>query len=239
MVQKLADEHPAITDFRSSLALSHNNLGGLLAETGRAAGAEAEYRKALALFQRLAEAEPGNPGRRRDVGRSLNNLGDLETDAGRLEAAIARFRASVALHERLAGDDPTVPGYRNGLAFALTGLGRALHRAGRTSEADGPLRGAAALREAIGDLSLEARFDLARGLALLASAAADPRSDPGAAAAADRALDALRRAWAAGYRGDPAKVRSDPDLAVLRGRADFQLLLMDLAMPAEPFAPGD
>jgi hypothetical protein len=29
---------------------------------------------------------------------------------------------------------------------------------------------------------------------------------------------------------------SDTDLDPLRGRGDFQLLLMDLAMPADPFA---
>jgi hypothetical protein len=34
-------------------------------------------------------------------------------------------------------------------------------------------------------------------------------------------------------------MRTDPDLDPLRSRPDFQLLLMDLAMPAEPFARGD
>ena len=123
------------------------------------------------------------------------------------------------------------------MAFALTGLGRALHRAGRPGEADGPLRRAVALEESIPNLSLEARFELARGLALLASAAADLRLGPGATtAASDRAMDALRRAFAAGYRNDLAQVRADQDLAVLRGRADFLLLMMDLAMPDDPFA---
>jgi hypothetical protein len=30
--------------------------------------------------------------------------------------------------------------------------------------------------------------------------------------------------------------RYEPSLSPLRGRDDFQLLLMDLAMPADPFA---
>ena len=52
-------------------------------------------------------------------------------------------------------------------------------------------------------------------------------------------MDALRAALAAGFRDDPARIRDTRDLAVLRGRADFSLLLMDLAMPADPFARAD
>jgi hypothetical protein len=127
---------------------------------------------------------------------------------------------------------------RNGLAFALTALGRALHRDGRDGEAAGPLRRAAAVREAITDLSLEARFDLACGLALLASIASEPGAGA-AAAARDRAMGALRAALAAGFRDDPARIRDTADLAALRGRADFSLLMMDLAMPDDPFARAE
>ena len=45
----------------------------------------------------------------------------------------------------------------------------------------------------------------------------------------------LRQANAAGYR-DLAHMRSDIALDPLRARPDFQLLMMDLAMPADPFA---
>ena len=46
-----------------------------------------------------------------------------------------------------------------------------------------------------------------------------------------------RRAVAAGFR-DPVPFRTEPELASLRGRADFRLLLMDLNMPPDPFAPA-
>ena len=56
-----------------------------------------------------------------------------------------------------------------------------------------------------------------------------------ARAAADRAMYRLREAVAAGFR-DLAHMRTDTDLDPLRSRLDFQLLMMDLAMPDDPFA---
>jgi len=44
------------------------------------------------------------------------------------------------------------------------------------------------------------------------------------------------RAVAAGLQ-DAAFMRRDADLDPLRARPDFQMLMMDLAFPDEPFAP--
>src|SRR5262249_53447301 len=121
-----------------------------------------------------------------------------------------------------------------------TGVGRAEYRAGRRADAVEPLRRAVSLQESIPNLNIEARYDLARDHALLAAATADPRSGLSAAIAvaeADRAMAALRQAVAAGY-GNLDEPRRDPDLWPLRDRDDFRLLMMDLAMPAEPFAPA-
>ena len=45
----MADDNPAVSEFRNSLTLSHNNLDWLLQQTGKAVEAEAEYRKALEI----------------------------------------------------------------------------------------------------------------------------------------------------------------------------------------------
>jgi hypothetical protein len=65
----------------------------------------------------------------------------------------------------------------------------------------------------------------------------DLTADDGCAAA-EEAKIAPRRAVAAGWP-DVALVRTDTDLDPSRSRSDFQLLMMDMAMPADPFARPD
>jgi hypothetical protein len=74
------------------------------------------------------------------------------------------------------------------------------------------------------------RVAAARLLARAAGAARDNR----AGTYAGRSLERLRSAQRIG----PVKIAprsADPDFAALRSHPDFQLLLMDLAMPADPF----
>jgi len=52
---------------------------------------------------------------------------------------------------------------------------------------------------------------------------------------ADNAMAAVREAIRKGDH-DFRRYRSDPDLAPLRVRDDFNHLMMDLAFPADPFA---
>jgi eukaryotic-like serine/threonine-protein kinase len=49
-------------------------------------------------------------------------------------------------------------------------------------------------------------------------------------------MAALRRAVARGYRS-PHALRTDPSLDPLRSRPDFELLLLDLEFPDDPFSP--
>ncbi len=74
---------------------------------------------------------------------------------------------------------------------------------------------------------------------MLAGLAAKPGSGMTAAegrAESHRAMEWLRRAVAAGYR-NLTILRTDTDLDPLRSRPDFQLLMMDLEFPDDPFGP--
>ena len=46
-------------------------------------------------------------------------------------------------------------------------------------------------------------------------------------------MKSLRRAVAAGWN-QPAHMRADTDLDPIRSRPDFQMLMLDLAMPDRP-----
>ena len=54
---------------------------------------------------------------------------------------------------------------------------------------------------------------------------------------ADQAMQWLKKAVGLGFR-DRSQFSRDEGLASLRNRPDFRLLLLDLAFPAVPLAPG-
>jgi hypothetical protein len=133
-----------------------------------------------------------------------------------------------------------VPGYRARLADSLRRLARLKLDAGDAAGADADARRAVTLFEALPSRDSREWFWLACARTTLAAVAGASRGVAGTSAAlepglADRAMNDLRQAIAAGYRS-PAVYRNERALGPLRGRVDFKLLMMDLAMPANPFA---
>jgi hypothetical protein len=83
-------------------------------------------------------------------------------------------------------------------------------------------------------------YNVACGHAILAGIGTIPGSGMSAVegqAEAERAMQWLHRAVARGYR-NAALMQRDHDLDPLRSRDDFRLLMMDLAMPDDPFSKG-
>jgi tetratricopeptide (TPR) repeat protein len=235
--QKLADENPAVTDFRSRLANSRINLGIMLSETGNTAEAEAEFHKVVAIYQKLADDNPAIPEYRRGIIYGLINIGEHLTNTGRASLAVDYFSRSRDILEALVKEYPAEGENRDLLATSLSGLGRARGRAGDRRAAVADLRRAIALQEGLAALRNDGRYDLARSHARLAGLAAEHGSSLAPAEAqaqSDRAMDLLKRLVAVGYRS--AKMSTEPDFDPLRLRPDFQLLLLDLAFPADPFA---
>jgi hypothetical protein len=109
-----------------------------------------------------------------------------------------------------------------------------LHQAaGRRAQAANAFHQGVAIIERLPRLRSDNLYDLACYHAILSSAL--DRQNPGSSAAADQAMRRLREAVAAGYR-NIEWMRRDTDLDPLRSRLDFQLLMMDLAMPDDSFA---
>jgi serine/threonine-protein kinase len=239
--QHLADANPTVTEFQSDLARSHLAIGWLFYTSGQLDEARTAFDQAMPIFQRLAQANPVVPDFRASLANILINIGLVRTDSGDAPGATAVIERARETFERLAHDHPTVTRYASGLAESLWALGRAHRRAGHDTAAALTLRRSIALRESVADLDTEPRVLLACSRTLLASLAGLSGSRITAAEGTtqfDRATVDLRRAVADGYR-DLAFLRTTTDLDPLRSRPDFQLLLMDLAMPSVPFTGDD
>ena len=236
--QKLAADHPANTDYRRRLAIGHHSLGSLLLDSSQLAEAEAEIRAALALYRKLADEDPSAP-RPRDT---MANMDDsLSVVLRRLRrSAEARDHAgrAVAARETLVRENPSTTTYRAGLAASLRNRGLALCALGDITGACADLRRAMELFDGLPSPSRENRFLLASSHAALSGLAGRPGSGISAAEAvteAEAAMAGLRKAVAMGYR-QLDSFRTEDSLNPLRSRDDFKLLMMDLAMPAAPFA---
>jgi hypothetical protein len=141
----------------------------------------------------------------------------------------------VAFREVLVGANPN---YRVGLAESLLRFGQVRQVEGDLVGASADWRRAVALFETVPSLfDGELVFFYAGCHASLSTLAGLPGTgvSPGERdAEADRAMALLRRAAGTGFR-NPGAYRTESALDPLRHRDDFQMLMLDLAMPADPF----
>jgi serine/threonine protein kinase len=238
ILRKLVDENPSVTDFQLQQAQAHRDLGTVWSSLSKRPEAEAEHRRALAIRRKLAADNPKVPEFRRELTRSLNGLGEVMTNANRVPEAIDLYKEASDIAESLVKDYPQVAEFQLGLAFGLSGLGRNRVLAGDFAKAATDLRRAIAIRDKQPFLRPGTRYDLARSHALLAGlgsrAGSGVTPDEGRVEA-ERAMAELKRSFDEGYRNP--EIDGDTYLDPLRNRPDFKLLMLDLAFPADPFAP--
>ena len=151
-LQKLADDNPAVTDFRSDLARQpHQPRGRCWRARERQSEAEAEFRKALALYQKLADDNPAVTEFRSGLAWNHHHLGWLLWSTGKLAEAEAEYRKAMALYQKLADDNPAVTGFRRGLAQTHIDLGHVLSSMGKPAAAEAEYRKAIAIRQKLAD----------------------------------------------------------------------------------------
>ena len=216
-------------------AAAHHNLGGQLRDRGRLAEAEAAYRRSEEVLTPLARANPGLPYIRRDLASSCLELGQVLDARGRAGEADAFFARALELWQELARQAPQVPDYQAGLRH--TGIALRLRK--------GDHAGAARLAEeearATPGLATD-RYNAACHLArCVAAAEQDVRLPPAERKAAAekyarRAVELLAEACKAGV-ATPSMLQTDPDLAPIRARADFQKLATGRQQPAPGTKP--
>jgi len=238
--QKLADANPSVTQFQSDLAQSHNDIGFLQQESGYLALALASLEQARAISQKLADANPAVTRFEGDLAQSHQVIGSIQDQTGHPVEALASYERARAILQKLADLYPTLTLFQNRLAMSHSYVGLARQRGGRPSEAAVEFRRAVAIMERVSNLQPDGYnlYNLACFRSLLSGIGAQPRSGLTAdevSSLGEQAVLTLRRAIAAGLR-DVAFMRRDTDLDPLRSRPDFQMLLLDLAFPEEPFA---
>jgi hypothetical protein len=128
-----------------------------------------------------------------------------------------------------------VPSYRAGLAENLLNRGLALLAEGNRSGVAADIRRATRLYAAEPSLSSAHQYQFGCARTALSGLLGSGVSAAEAVTEADAAMAVLRKTVAMGYRGLD-RFRADDALDPLRSRDDFRLLLMDLAMPTDPFA---
>ena len=111
-----------------------------VASDGQGGGGEAEFRKALALYQELVNANPAVPEFRSFLAYSHFNLGYLLWDTGESSEAAAEYGRALVLRQKLTDDYPAIPRFQGELADSLLNLGSQLAQAGKMDEAIGASR---------------------------------------------------------------------------------------------------
>jgi serine/threonine-protein kinase len=241
--RKLIAEHPTVTKYRSLLSGTLANLGSLLRRTGQASKAEPVCREAVAVARALADEHPADPVSRGDLAFACVPLGEVLLETGRPAEAGKVLREALQILQKLADENPTSTFLSAFQAWCVSRLAKVQWQEGRAGEAVASLRKAIDIHGRHGSSSdtPSPLTSYCSGCyhALLAGLAADPGSGLTAAegrAAADRAMEHLRKAVAGGQR-NPADYRSASDLKALRDRDDFRRLLKEVEKPVEPSAP--
>jgi serine/threonine-protein kinase len=188
----------------------------------------------------VIEADPTVTRFPSDLAQSDNNTGFLQQETGHLTEVLASYERARAILQKLVDGNPTLTLFQSRLAMSHAFVGQARQRAGRPAVAAAEFRRAVAIMERLANLQPDGYnlYNLACFRSLLSGLATRPGSGLTTSEASmlgEQAVKTLRRAVAAGLQ-DVAYMRRDTDIDPLRSRPDFQLLLMDLAFPEQPFA---
>ncbi len=236
--QKMADANPGVIQVQTELADSLFKLGDFLDQCGRPAESIVYFDREEAIWTKVADANPTVPDYRHSLANCQMHEAAVLRRLGRPAAARALFQRAVSHSELLVEAYPTSPHYRRLLVEGLLRFGQVQQTENDIAGAAAHWRRAVAFVESVPDSTGELVF-LHAGCHASLSAIALLEGTPMSAALKDaevnRAIKLLRQAVGLGYR-DLNAYRTESAIDPLRDLDEFQLLMMDLAMPADPLA---
>ncbi|HUE70686.1 MAG TPA: serine/threonine-protein kinase [Pirellulaceae bacterium] len=227
---RLLSDFPADPDFRRGLALARFHLGLVKENAGDVAIAEESYRACAEIQERLTLDYPQRALYWTDAAKTWTNLSALLLKEKNPSAAMAAAKTAIVKIRqawKLSRFDEQL---RPMVYQAYVELARIAIRGGDHAELAELGQSHAALRPD----SQQDLFDAAKLTAVAAALAASDRKLTADArkeaegAYAQAAIDFLRSAIEHGFR-NVQTLRTEPDLAALRSRPDFQELLGKLA----------
>jgi eukaryotic-like serine/threonine-protein kinase len=233
--EDLVKLHPKVVDYSEGLVMSRETLAQTLEALGSGEEAREVVAAAIDLCRRLVEFHPEIPVLSLRLMQSYRLKAQVDGHHGRFDEALKALDSSSRLLRRMTEAHPDSAVYRgeawdDAIARAELDLAR-----GQADEAADALEQVAKQPGGGIDSCYNAACMFAKAAVLASKTPPGPGSHPRSRSYQGRAVDLLRRAVAMGFR-ELTQLAKDPDLDVLRDRPDFQLLIMDLAFPAQPFA---
>jgi hypothetical protein len=166
----------------------------------------------------------------------LINIAEIERRQGRLAEAGANCDRAISIRESLIKELPEVVSYRRRIGECWLRSGQVRLAAGDLASAVADWRRAIAFYESLPARGGEtAMFETGchAMLARVAGSAGAGVSASEGSSEAERAMAILRRIVGEGYH--TLELLNESCLEPLHARPDFQLLMMDIAFPIEPF----
>jgi len=183
--------------YRCDLGISYNNLGMVQYALGQSAEAERSFQQALELQDQLVARSPHDVELQSTLGGVYNNLGMALQKRKRIDEAAEAFRKAVEHQEIAHAQAPQVSRYRSFLSKHYFNYGNVLRQLGR---ADDAARVALARRK-LWPNDPQHLFAIAEELALASERLAGrQQGEMTAAQCAERAVETLRQAAAAGWK---------------------------------------
>ncbi|HKI18210.1 MAG TPA: protein kinase, partial [Isosphaeraceae bacterium] len=241
----LVRDNPEVIRYRADLALTHYLIGDRQRSLHRCTQALASLELARELAEKLARDDPNNLSSFNLLGAVWKSQADILADEARYEDAAHAYQQAIQ-HQRLAFDKAGANALvKRDAALELVrhheNLARIEQTLNRPRDSLESLRRARAVLAQVPSPSRYEHHNDAQLYARICALLSQNQVAFGAAERVERdglaglAMAALRKAAAAGL--SVKTMQEDRALDPLRGRADFQLLVMDLAFPHQPFQP--